>query len=348
MLYISRVVSSGRFGVVDTDDDVEEIATFGTLEVLVLRKHMRIEGVEVIDAGGAREIGGIVPYQDKRYYTTLQAKTKTLQGVDIRTFKDELTRILIDFDVLRNNTEIRLSQFGQRMPVNVEIDIIGTVGNKKVIFVLDNNIKVAPKAPLVGYSGICWDIREYTTNDLIESMYKVLLSHEYTSVDSWPDFIIDNPERVRIWKFAYMLNSPVDYPKVYRKVLIDSPDSDDIAKSVGEVFISEFESIANMDINLDYISERYRNSIVSLVSSHVSGAWSDKRYRNFETYRGSFLSIFNILRHEKEQQFYQLRRFENYVRYFKVQPDIQELYMNFCNRVISVTVAWCKSFNVSL
>lgn len=125
MLYLSRVIDTERalrelnrdvehplYGVVDTDDDVEEFVTYDELIGIVHYDGITIEGVVPFMGCGIAETVAIIPYQDMRYATKSQVKTKVLLGVDIRVFKGEIAHIIVNTSVAPDSVRIKLSDFG--------------------------------------------------------------------------------------------------------------------------------------------------------------------------------------------------------------------------------------------
>lgn len=178
------------YGVVDTDDNVETIVPFIDMLYIIDDLNIPIEGI--ISHRGARAYIDTVPYQDMRYCSALQAKTKTLLGVDIHTYEGEVTAIIPDRKVMKDGTRIRLSEFGRKMSDAVHIDWVQSrMNTKKLIIVLDDNILVYGDRVNIILDDVYWDISEVTDDDFIQSMAK--------AVDTYPryrHYIIDRHERV--------------------------------------------------------------------------------------------------------------------------------------------------------
>lgn len=197
MLYISRIYpadnSASLYGVVDTDDDVETLVTYSELNEATGLMNLHIEGVELDEY-----VSEIIPYQDKRYYSNKQLRAKMLLGVDIRTYKDEVSAILLDNRILKDNTKIVLSEFGKRISGVAEIGFTSMRGpHNKLIIVLDDKIEIYGDALRIFISGVYWDVSQMPDN-FVRMMYEYLVMH-HVDHKYWRQFLIDSKGR-------YMLN----------------------------------------------------------------------------------------------------------------------------------------------
>lgn len=162
MLFISRYVGAGMYGLVDTDDGCEEIVT-----KIVIEKAKQ-SGVVI---HGAEDIVNVMVYQPESTRTMLQIKTITLSRIDVKTYKNKITSVNI-LSGIKKPVTIRLSDFG-----TVCADYI-LMANKpatrlKVLMVLDDKIGfskstfwTAPSLTL-RQMGIALDIHELSDDTAI-------------------------------------------------------------------------------------------------------------------------------------------------------------------------------------
>lgn len=200
MLYISRITDSKYYGVVDTDDNVETVVHGDILKAIVLSQHIPIEGVQVNHHPSMPRIIGVVPYQDPATYTQLQVKTKTLKGVEVRTYKDEITAIICNSNTTKRVTYIRLSDFASYIGKEFVLNWKPMFTTKKLVLVLDDKIKCRGMPPRINLFRACWDIREMVSSpEFVDEMYKTLIYDELVSTVDWNIFLIDNEERIKKW-----------------------------------------------------------------------------------------------------------------------------------------------------
>lgn len=157
------------YGVVDTDDDTETFVSFGELIQIVDDLDIKIEGVHVLK--NSRAGMKFIPYQDPRYCTKLQAKTKSLLGVDVRVYKNEITAIVTDYDVVKDGTRIRLSDFGSKIADAFYCDWVSRGKNsKKLILVLDDKIEVYGDHSNLLLREVHWDISECSGGRFVDHL----------------------------------------------------------------------------------------------------------------------------------------------------------------------------------
>lgn len=195
MLYLSRRLNRNKFAVVDTDDDSEEIIYKKELREAVCKLGLEIRGVRVEMTSDGPHVRSYRPYQDMRYYTTRQTKAKALLGVDIVTFRDEITHVLINGAVAQDGLRLRLSDYCKRMSMGTGIHWFNTEDYKEVIIVLDDKIELYDECKALIYDGLIWDILEVTNEDLVRRLYEFLIARH---IDPH-GYLIDGDERDAYW-----------------------------------------------------------------------------------------------------------------------------------------------------
>lgn len=206
MLYVSRVLFDGdeygdyMYGIVDTDDDVEEVVTWEVMSDAVVHKRVKILGTfidEIAETIGYPFMSRADPYQDPRYITMEMAKLKTLLGVELIVWRDEVTSIFIDCDTSARNVKFRLSDYCRRLSgVSPTGWTTGSPSIKNVTILLDDKIEIyGGSFPVIFDSGINWDISEVTNVELISRLYNYVLMH-YPSMREWNTSIIDKDKRI--------------------------------------------------------------------------------------------------------------------------------------------------------
>lgn len=104
MLYLSRFLGPDAYGVVDTDDGVEDIVSFSDLYSAL------IAGIEVVGVC-ATNLSGHTIHQPAETSSQFQVKTNLLYGVDVKTFGDTITNIRLDN--CSKPVTLRLSYYGK-------------------------------------------------------------------------------------------------------------------------------------------------------------------------------------------------------------------------------------------
>lgn len=201
MRYVSRPLSPVVFGVVDTDTGKESLVRISDLIMPSFGEKSPIAGV---DSEGLV----VIPQQAPEYVTPLHAKVKTLGGMEVRVWKDRITHIVIDYNIMPANFRVRLSDFAPIFANGAEIQWLhGYNGDterkwtradveeaKKVIFVLDNKITFEQGVPDIGKMGVIFDLSEMEDCEFVKRIYDVMELNHYTTRQK-RNAIIDTPKR---------------------------------------------------------------------------------------------------------------------------------------------------------
>lgn len=341
MLYISRSFGTSKYGVVDTDDDVETIIDWAELCEAVLVHGLSINGVSTaINAEGERLVTIAEPYQDMRYYTQAHIKAKTLLGVDIVTYKHIIVRITVDGSVAADGVRIRLSEFGSMINGKMLIQWINNTSNKFATLVLDDNITVYELSPTVGMAGFYLDIREVSDEHLVSEMYKALVAMVFVPQDKWDKYLMDLPERNRMWRCLYLLDEAGGVEEDTKAVLATFPDVDELAIHISEMYKDDFLKVATGSLGVEYFSSLYMNSSIGLARHHKDA--EPFKLEDYDALKKSFIGMFHLLRVASNVEYSVLRRFENYILYFDVADDIKEIYIKLCTNFMD-SVKRCLS-----
>lgn len=136
MLYISRIISQKRYGVVDTDTGVETVMSGAEIRNLVEVHGKEIKGVAVSDFDG-QVMGDITVWQPQETISRLQVKARAIYGVVVKMNGDQVTNISIPRSM--DCGRVKLSDLGKKFCASV---FQGSEINGSVTFVLDDSIEV--------------------------------------------------------------------------------------------------------------------------------------------------------------------------------------------------------------
>lgn len=208
MLYVSRHFGMHFYGVVDTDDDTEEIVTRSRLVQCVEEDGLTIRGADLI-AGGKR-VGETRPCQVLSEMTQLQIKTDLMKFTEVKTFKTYITSIHWRHKEINTPVTIRLSDFGSKCADCIlwENDVckrhvITLVLDDKVeysdqVFRRDESINILGPHGL----GVVFDMRDVHNPETAEWLYKHL--HHQDGFRCL-DYIIDSDSRKKYMRSVFGL-----------------------------------------------------------------------------------------------------------------------------------------------
>lgn len=333
MLYISRIPRVGTYGVVDTDDGVETWASWKNLEDAVIGCGITIHGVTTAFRQDDEYIDTVIPYQDTQYCVPMQAKVKSLLGVDIRIFKDEIVYIQADKRLTPADTRIRLSDYAKSIEGGALMRWNRNESNKKLILVLDDNFKFKENMPSFISYGIVWDISEFSDEAVVSHIYKELMQTKFIDYAYWGSHIIDRPGRDSFWRCIHMLDSNVSEEEDYAGTLNSTENFSEICTRIAEMNIREFTDIANRIPEFLSGTKWYSSNLVSMVHKFFEDNPDQSALEDYEKMKAGFIGVFNTLK-AGGMNYYTIRRFENFMRYYIVPESVQAVFIKLCMGVV--------------
>ena len=346
MLYISRCFDGNKFGVVDTDDYVEEVVSWMDLYSAVIETGLDIKGVQLGLNSSGKFISVALPYQDPKFCSTLQVKTRTLLGVDITVYRDEITRIVVDGTVAIKDTRIRLSDFGTRISSHSTISWKSNHNRSKLILVVTDNVDIGGLAPSMCITDVVIDVSEVSDGPVVTYMYKELIDLLHVLDIDWNEYMIDRPGRDDIWRCVYQLENVAEDNEAFQDMLDSFENSDEVQAHMIQVYAEDFAVIADMDLSITVLVSVYNEKYISLVRS----VKQDEPFtiEDYDYLKETFVSVFKLLKVSSDLSYVALRRFENCVFSFDATDTLKELYIRLCNNVANSVKRYCYIHNVEL
>ena len=186
MLFLSRCVHVFKgenigtelsFGIVDTDDDVEEVVGMVELTDAVCNHGIEIAGVELANYG---RMESLVPYQDIRSMTATQTKLSVMNHVLVTLYKGMITGINFDGGLIDKPVSIRLSDLGHTCADYLLING-KNYDRHKITLVIDDKVKftkhsfaavsrLSGRIGVDGY-GVVFDLRNLRDDAAAEIIY---------------------------------------------------------------------------------------------------------------------------------------------------------------------------------
>lgn len=181
MLFISRQIYDEIhevYGVVDTDDGVEEIVDSGKLAHLIENLNIKIAGVcvsEIPDIFGNifRSFEYVTAWQSPETTKGAQTKLSMLNGIELTVYKDKLSSISTYYDKDVTDVTIRLSDFCTGL-----WECVLHLSHQKgcITLVFDDKLSPVPEFAFnkMFPGKVLYDFHEVTNEDLIYSLYEAL------------------------------------------------------------------------------------------------------------------------------------------------------------------------------
>lgn len=332
MLYISRRMGIGRWGVVDTDDYIETVCDMNRLREAVCCG-LEIKGVSVIDRPFlGKHIDHVEVYQNPEFSQRNQAKMAVLNGVDIRTSGTDIVSISTPSGIRGDRVSVRLSDFGDSCSPHILGSILIPYG-KTLTLVLDDKLKFTNKTfkGAIEYSRLYLDVTEVTDQKALDRVY--LCDGFKDGFDSIETYIIDNEDRLDFYKGVGIIMVGVGSHSSYYDLSKSIRSMDDVSQKLAKRFHKEFYAISDGVYSL-------RSTVDSYYATYYLGRSSFCCMRDaikdgvvtYELARRCSDDIIWMMRTISAIKKGALLRLQNYFQWFNPTQEMQDLLVRFCTR----------------
>lgn len=202
MFYVSRRVGATKYGVVDTDDNHEDVMDKAEIKNAVCKLGVQILGVTTkIGKSNLLTIDRIEVYVPPAVRTKQESKLLMLKKIDIKSSGGKI--LSLDWNPLPNspNRVIRLSDYGTScgptiLPQRyVKEGYPHHVADQNITLILDDKITIERKTFKGCYAtGLVFDLREVTNKQTVEWFYAELGVD--IALDNVRPTVLDKPERI--------------------------------------------------------------------------------------------------------------------------------------------------------
>lgn len=205
MLFISRYCGGTEwqpdFGVVDTDDGVEEVVCYDELDRVCVDYDLDIAGVTYLRKHPIVELENIIPWQAPSSISALQAKLAALYGIHTTIWNGMITSITWGNSAASSPATIRLSNLGHSC-ADYLLNSCMFYQRHIATFVLDDSVTITGdtfkilSSLTIGMDGLgaAFDLREVSDDSVAKKVY--LCVYEGEENEPYTD-IIDSSERKR-------------------------------------------------------------------------------------------------------------------------------------------------------
>lgn len=336
MFYVSRIVTRGRYGVVDTDDGKESIMSTADIKKAVLELDFEIAGVTTKRTNRGYAIDKIAAYQPPKSVSTKQVKAKVMQGVDVSKNGD----VVVGISVVPHTIQplsVRLSDFGTKYGKYVLKD--RTIkGN--VIFVLDDSLQINQLTFRDWYTNVTMDFREVTKQSILDTVLYDDFFDRYVligRVNSLDSSIIDIPERKSyakaVWLVCFEFVNQMQLEVAQQVLPTISPEAKAmVAKRYSRKFINLGKSEVKVlpdafvsDLEMcNTVCRRMREAGLTATSSFEDWLWYESR-----------IDFLGRLKHLVNADFRTVTKFKNYARFFTPSAEVKAAYVQFMDKAVS-------------
>lgn len=213
MLYVSRRVGKDKFGIVDTDDGVEEVCSMQDIVAIASQvPDIDIKGItirRVVYRGQSSiHIDRVEIYQNPSFSSTAQVKMRILRGIDIRTSNGAIVAISAPGHSSDTPIIVCLNDFGDKCGENILFGMSRNTDRPLVLVIKDGmQLRRNSLSGCLSFN-VKIDITAVTDDKLVSTVYHTRAyrddyGHDYSLLKS---FIIDNPSRLDFYMGLMVVN----------------------------------------------------------------------------------------------------------------------------------------------
>lgn len=326
MLYVSRIAGINKWGITDSDDNVETVVTLSQLEKYILLG-LQIEGVEAnvrMYRGRQKvEVLRVRVYQDAAHSTAQRAKAIVMQGIDMRVKGGKILSVSWDSSRLKDVTTIKLSGYGQKCENFIFVST--PLPTTKVIIVVDDRVQIKKQTfkRVFNLTNVTLDIRNCTNPKTATYIYEEYYLG-YNGMDSnVGNRILDNTDRQELWK-------AIDVVFHGRAHWHTMPMG--ISVEVSKKFEREFSDFANLKLELCDGQLHLQNlQIYANRIAHEKAFWRSN-CQDYDTVKEKDEHVLHAIRVCVPCNYYKMTRFINFMEWFYPSDAIQSVFVELCNR----------------
>lgn len=337
MLYISRYNNENSYCITDTDDGVETTVSRAYLERIVNRYDLHIEGVTLKELGVPKGknryfVSDVQVVQLDEFMTRQQSKLKVLNGVDLTINNDDIVALKWTVHRVKPGTQVRLSTFGKSCGKCLLRDC-PTYSSwllPIVTLVLDDSIKI-DKRTFQGFHahGVAIDVQEISSEKTLSCIYGCV-ANVADIVGRLDQFIIDKPERLDFQRGVLVLNRGL-YGVTNVNECLDNPD--EVAKKLTDKYLPEFKQLSIATYYPQGGREWATVAERVIIWLHFPQTVEVLESNNPVSYlRAEFMDIFDAMIEVSTCDKMALKRFSNYIKFFGLTKEVEEVFMRFCQR----------------
>lgn len=328
MLYVSRQMGKSTWGIVDTDDGVENLCNRTDLITAVTRCNLDIKGVSYSHGSLS-----VVVYQNPEFLTTKQAKSVTLFGVDVKTSGNIIVGLQIKRGLCKGSVTIRLSDYCANCGNYILSELQPRNCPGHVYIVVDDKLKVTKKTftGLRDYGNVYLDLTEVTNQKTLDSCY--MCDDFRDGPEGISSHIRDDSDRLDFYiGIAILVQGLGKFISINKASDVVS-SVDTVSKKLAERYAQEWDALVNFKLQHQhsrswpggYLSHR-KELINAVAQSYYEGNLSYKLAKQ------SMSELFYVLRQISNIPQAPLGRMQNYFIYFNPTKEAQNILVEMCGR----------------
>ena len=322
MLILKKQLTEIKYEVLDTDDDVVEIATRDNLIRYVKDLGLKIQGVDI-------DAKGYVTFNPQYNYSIKETKFKVLKGIDIHVENGELVNLTYNESL--QDTTIKLSDYCNFIAPHCFKPSFGIKTNSHITLILDNSLDFKSFSFIdCFYCGVIKIDVTALSDKKADYVYKEAMKADALGLFPYNNScIIDNTERLNYyWADSIMNKGFLLFNGQVSRLEEVLPDVDKYTKLMRKKYLKLFEHVANAEIRFNKnVCRTEREVQCATIIKHgiVNIGWRAERARAFKVAFRKFLTIDKPLSVDK---------LYNFVMIFNADDYCWSLWDRFCNNIL--------------
>lgn len=328
MLYVSRQVGKSTWGIVDTDDGVENLCNRTDLITAVTRCNLDIKGVAYKHGSLS-----VVVYQNPEFLTTKQAKSVTLLGVDVKTSGNIIVGLQIKRGICKGSVTIRLSDYCTNCGNYILSELQPRNCPGHVYIVVDDKLKLSKKTftGLREYGNVYLDLTEVTNQKTLDNCY--MCDDFRDGPEGISSHIRDDSDRLDFYTgIAILIQGLGKFISINEASDVVS-SVDTVSKKLAERYQQEWGTLADFEFQ----HQKSRSWLGSYMHHNKQSVnlVAQAFYEDNLTYKlakSAMSDIFYVLRQISNIPQAPLGRIQNYFIYFNPTKEAQDILVKLCGR----------------
>lgn len=336
MLFISRRVGQGQYGVVDTDDGLEEVVDYERLKEAVVCG-IDVKGVAVgsrlpWDKNSEIDILTIDVYNNRDVSSVMQTKLQVLKGIEVVVYDDTVVSVTWDRHRVKPGTSIRLSDFASKLGDLIFLSA-SRGPNSPITVVLDDTLSYSELSlRFVTGTEVRLDIREVKNKETVAMIY----AEHRKRGDSkrLDDYVLDTPERLDFWRGVYAVEigkDPLAGPFL-------SSTRIEIENEFRSAFVGVWRSSKSIEPAIQDVAFAKRYSY-ELSKDRAFWMHPLDDYGEIYARDDNILNTFGALTTCNQVQ---AKFFSNYIFFFTPSSEYKKMYVEICQNFCKWLIEYAK------